>query len=100
MRELEDAIEHAVIVEHGPVVSPTSLPNNLAQCRSTENEIERAQEMGLREKLTLLERQILLDTLSRADGIMKHAADMLGIDARNLPDRLKKHHLKKDIRSH
>jgi hypothetical protein len=36
---------------------------------------------------------ILLNTLSQANGIKKHAAAMLKIDARNLPYLLRKHHL-------
>lgn len=102
VRELENAIEHAVIVENGPLVAPSSLPMNLTKSRPGDNQAAPpcGNEMKLREKLTLLERQILLDTLSRAKGVKKHAADMLGIDARNLPYLLKKHRLGSDLRPH
>ena len=97
VRELENAIEHAVIVEKGALVLPSSLPMNLVPARRAESGGEHPGEMGLREKLTLLERQILLETLFKAKGVKKHAADMLGIDARNLPYLLKKHRLAPDV---
>jgi transcriptional regulator with GAF, ATPase, and Fis domain len=91
VRELENAIEHAVIVEKGPVILPSSLPMNLVKSRPAKDDPELSAEMGLREKLVLLERQILLDTLLQAHGVKKNTAAMLGIDARNLPYLLRKH---------
>ena len=91
VRELENAMEHAVIMEKGPVILPSSLPMNLAKSGPAKDDSKLSAEMGLREKLTLLERQILLDTLLRAHGVKKHTATMLGIDARNLPYLLRKH---------
>ena len=93
VRELENAIEHAVIVEKGPVILPSSLPMNLSKSSPVKNDTELSAEIGLREMLILLERQILLDTLLRAHGVKKHTAAMLGIDARNLPYLLRKHHV-------
>jgi transcriptional regulator with PAS, ATPase and Fis domain len=94
VRELANAMEHAVIVEKGPVILPASLPMNLAKSRPVRDDGSLLTgAMGLREQLTLLERQILLDTLSRAHGIKKRTAAMLGIDARNLPYLLRKHRL-------
>jgi PAS domain S-box-containing protein len=89
VRELENAVEHAVLVEKGARVLPASLPMNLAAKESSET----ATEMGLRQMLNLLERQIVLDTLIRANWIKKRAADLLHIDARNLPYLLRKHNL-------
>lgn len=66
---------------------------NLAQGGSSKSDAGFSVDMGLREQLTLLERHILLETLSRANGVKKHAAAMLGIDARNLPYLLRKHHI-------
>lgn len=91
VRELENAMEHAVIVEKNPVILPSSLPMDLAKSRPAKDDSELPAEMGLRDKLILLERQILLDTLLRTHGVKKHTAAMLGIDARNLPYLLRKH---------
>ncbi|HYY15762.1 MAG TPA: helix-turn-helix domain-containing protein, partial [Gammaproteobacteria bacterium] len=98
VRELENAVEHAVIVEKGPVMLPSSLPMNLTHARDGENASELQIEMGLREKLNLLEKQILLETLGRTNGIKKQAAALLGLDARNLPYLLRKHNLSASFR--
>lgn len=100
VRELENAIEHAVIVEKGPAIRPSSLPTNLAESGAMESAPEPAVEPGLREKLNLLEREILLEALSRAHGIKCQAAAMLRVDPRNLPYLLRKHHLGENIRRH
>jgi two-component system, NtrC family, response regulator AtoC len=100
VRELENTVEHAVIVEKGPVMLPSSLPINLSKSRGAEPAPELAAELGLREKLNLLERQILLDTLFRANWIKKQAAAMLRIDARNLPYLMRKHDLSESVQRH
>ena len=97
VRELKNAIEHAVIVEKGSVISPANLPMNLTRSREMENDAELVTELGLRDKLNLFEKQILLETLLRANWIKKQAAAMLGIDPRNLPYLLRKHHLGEDV---
>lgn len=94
VRELENAMEHAVIVEKGTTLSPSSLPRNLAKYHEGEDASKHSAEVGLREKLNLLEKHILLETLLRANGIKKQAALMLGIDPRNMPYLLRKHHLR------
>jgi transcriptional regulator with GAF, ATPase, and Fis domain len=95
VRHLENAIEHAVIVETCGEVQPRSLPAMLSERAGA----FRGRELGLRERLTMAERQILLDTLARANGIKKRAADMLGIDSRNMPYFLRKHGLQDAVRS-
>lgn len=97
VRELKNAVEHAVIVEKGSVISPASLPMNLTRSREMENDAQLVTELGLRDKLNLFEKQILLETLLRANWIKKQAAAMLGIDPRNLPYLLRKHHVGEDV---
>ncbi len=46
-----------------------------------------------RESLNRLERQLLVEALRRAGGVRKDAAQLLGIDPRNLSYYLKKHDL-------
>ncbi len=93
VRELENAIEHAVIVEKGALITPASLPMNLSGARDRQEASGSTAELGLRDMLNLLEKQILLNTLVRANGIKKRAAALLHIDARNLPYLLRKHNL-------
>ena len=99
-RELENAIEHAVIVENGSAISPSSLPINLTKSGVMANAHEASVEQGLRVKLTLLEKEIILEALVRANGIMRRAATMLQVDPRNLPYLLRKHHLRETISHH
>jgi transcriptional regulator with GAF, ATPase, and Fis domain len=93
VRELENAVEHAVLVEKSLVISLSSLPMNLIPQEAT----EASKELGLRDMLNLFEKEIILDTLIRANWIKKRAADMLRIDARNLPYLLRKHKLSEDL---
>ena len=97
VRELDNAIEHAVLVELGTVVTPTSLPATIRLWRGGHDDQPRS-ELGLRAQLNLAERQILLETLTRANGIKKRAAAMLGIDSRNMPYFLRKHQLQDAVR--
>jgi len=97
VRELENAMEHAVIVEAGAAIDPASLPVSLRKSREAEDGIPLSADLNLRERLLLAERQILLDTLVRANGIRKRAAEMLGIDSRNMPYFLKKHRLQDKV---
>jgi transcriptional regulator with GAF, ATPase, and Fis domain len=94
VRELENAVEHAVLVEKSLVILPSSLPMNLIPQESPE--VSKA--LGLRDMLNLFEKEIILDTLIRANWIKKRAADMLRIDARNLPYLLRKHNLSDGLR--
>jgi transcriptional regulator with GAF, ATPase, and Fis domain len=97
VRELENAMEHAVIVEAGAAIDPASLPASIRKSRDAEEGIPFSADLNLRERLLLAERQILLDTLMRANGIRKRAAEMLGIDSRNMPYFLKKHRLQDKV---
>ncbi len=96
VRELENAVEHAVLVEKDAVVAVDSLPRNL----SPQTTSATAAAPGLREMLNLLEKQIILDTLIRANWIKKRAADILQIDPRNFPYLLRKHNLADSIQTH
>ena len=91
VRELENAVEHAVIVAKDSVILPSDLPSNLTMSgMMKENSIFSA-ELSLRAKLNLLEKQIIQDALTRANGVKKQAAAMLQIDPRNFSYLLRKH---------
>ncbi|MEO8137962.1 MAG: helix-turn-helix domain-containing protein [Betaproteobacteria bacterium] len=98
VRELENAIEHAVIVEDGRAISPASLPRNLTKPDAYDDGLLPMAPV-LRVKLNAFEKQVLIDALVRSKGVKKQAAAMLGIDARNLPYLLRKHHLDERART-
>jgi transcriptional regulator with GAF, ATPase, and Fis domain len=91
VRELENAVEHAVIIAEGEAISPESLPLNLS--RLGQSGADRDGSAYLRERLIGFEKQMLIEALARAGGVKKRAAAILGVDARNLPYLLRKHHL-------
>ena len=93
VRELENALEYAVIVGKGSVILPCTLPANITMNGTLGEADCGSLEPGLRERLNLLEKQIILDVLTRAKGVKKHAAEMLQIDPRNFPYLLRKHDL-------
>ena len=93
VRELKNAIEHAVIIAKKSTILPSHLPSNLKASGFLAGEVDFANELSLREKLNLLERQIIQEALNRANGVKKEAAAMLQIDPRNFPYLLRKHKL-------
>jgi len=93
VRELRNALEHAVIVAKGPVILPSNLPSNLITSDGMKEIDNFSTELSLREKLNLLEKQIIQDSLTRANGFKKRAAAMLQIDPRNFPYLLRKHNI-------
>ena len=83
VRELENTIEYAVILEKGPVLTASSLPDKL-QPNTTRHP-------SLKERLELVERQIILEALRTSNGVKTRTAALLGIDRRNLNYFLQKH---------
>jgi transcriptional regulator with GAF, ATPase, and Fis domain len=110
-RELKNAIEHAVIVAKGTVILPSNLPSNLTMpdevpdsgtpsaesktvsSNPVESGLNLPEELGLRDKLSICEKQFIQDALKRAKGVKKEAASILQIDPRNFAYLLRKHGL-------
>ncbi len=88
IRELRNVVERAVILEPGDAVTLDSIPENLlARAESAANHFK------LRSRLLDEERRALAEALHRAGGVRRQAAQLLGIDERNLSYYLKKHGL-------
>jgi transcriptional regulator with PAS, ATPase and Fis domain len=83
VRELENAIEYAVILEKGDRLSASSLPEKLRR--------DSDRKSSLKERLELVEKQMILEALSATDWVKNRAAQLLGIDRRNLSYFLHKH---------
>jgi transcriptional regulator with PAS, ATPase and Fis domain len=82
VRELENAIEYSVILEKGTSLTADSLPEKLDG---------REKKESLKQRLELLEKQMILEALSATDWMKNRAANLLGIDRRNLSYFLHKH---------
>jgi two-component system response regulator AtoC len=97
-RELGSLVERALILDpdHG-IDSIDLLPAALG--RGSSHEPSEGRELNLREALLRLERELLLEANRRAQGVRKDAAQLLGIDARNLSYYMRKHGLDPDASS-
>jgi two-component system NtrC family response regulator len=84
IRELENAIERAVILTRGRVVEPGDLGIPVAQP---------AERLSLRQARNRVERQIVVETLTRTRGNISRAALELGISRPTMHDLLRKHQL-------
>ncbi len=92
VRELKNAVEYAVIVGKTELIQPSDLPSNLTLGGKPVESAQMISGLGLRKRLNLLEKEIIVEALKRAHGVKKIAAKILQIDPRNLPYLLKKHH--------
>jgi len=86
VRDLENTIEYAVILEKGRNLSVGSLPDKLRR--------EPKPSCSLKNRLEIAERQIILEALSTTNGVKNRAANLLGIDRRNFSYFLRKHGLR------
>jgi len=112
VRELRNVIERSVLLETGPELTPASLPADVRT--GTPGGAEPAREpaageagpskatpgpqapdgdLHLRRSLQAEERRLLEEALRRAGGVRRRAAELLGVDERNLAYYLKKHDL-------
>jgi DNA-binding NtrC family response regulator len=88
IRELRNVIERAVVLEKGEVLSEASIPQNLMRGEPSEEA-----GLNLRGRLQGEEKKVLIEALRCAGGVRRQAAQLLGIDERNLSYYLRKHRL-------
>jgi transcriptional regulator with GAF, ATPase, and Fis domain len=91
VRELRSVIERAMILD--PAQALQNLDLLPAPTAVTPESSPAGGDLNLREALTRLERDLLLEAQRRSDGVRKEAARLLGIDPRNLAYYLRKHGL-------
>jgi DNA-binding NtrC family response regulator len=94
VRELRNVVERGLLLESGRLLSRACLPFGGADADDgSPPQAGRSDELNLRETVTRAEREILREALRRADGVKRRAAELLGIDERNLAYYLRKHGL-------
>jgi two-component system NtrC family response regulator len=89
VRELENAIERAVVLATGPVISARALPP-LTGAPATTPELP---SLNLRQNLDWAERETVRRALDQAGGIKKDAAELMNISQRALSYYLLKHRI-------
>ena len=92
IRELQNAIERAVVLAKGSVLTPRDFPQSL---QGDDQICLQIPEKGgsLTDILEDLERQLILQTLQREDGSQTRAADTLGIKRTTLRYKMEKYRL-------
>lgn len=92
VRELENAIERAVVMARGKVLGVADLPEVMVGGKMKG---QRAVPAGsLPDRLEALEQETIRDAMEKADGVQSQAARLLGINERNLRYKLRKYGLK------
>jgi two-component system response regulator HydG len=89
IRELENAVERAVIMTRGNLIAPEELPGNL-RGPDIDSEME-AIGLPVQGSLKQAEKEIILNTLKDTGGNRTHTAKILGISRRTLQLKLKEY---------
>ena len=100
VRELKNVIERGVLLEQSDRLTPECLPLELVR-DDEPMEVRDAdtipdEDLHLRRGLARAERRLLREALRRAGGVRGRAAELLGVDPRNLAYYLKKYDLQED----
>jgi DNA-binding NtrC family response regulator len=98
VRELKNAIERAVVVTEGEVVTLASLPPILqasaAGLRGADAEqVVVSSSASLDDRMAQLERAFVIEALGRAGGVQAAAARLLGVTERSVWHLVKKHRI-------
>jgi DNA-binding NtrC family response regulator len=88
VRELENVIERAVTLGHGPAILPADLPPNLL---AGADPMERA--LAKEASLEDLEKDYIVAILRRTKGHQIKAATILGIDRRTLYRKIRRYNI-------
>ncbi len=86
VRELENAVQRAVALARGAVLSPEDLPERIWSTGMASAIVARARERSL--SLRELEREYILQTLDDTGGNKTRAAEQLGLDRKTLYRKL------------
>jgi two-component system response regulator HydG len=90
VRELENAIEQALVFAEGDEIAPAALPGFL-HGGGDEDRLDVPREMSLPEILDDLERQLILKAYGKARGVKTETARLLGIKTSALYYKLEKY---------
>lgn len=86
IRELENIIERAVVMTEGKIILPEYLSLKVS---SEEEIISRSEKMTLEE----MEKRLIENTLQKMGGNRTRTAEMLGVTARTIRNKIKKYYL-------
>ena len=93
VRELENAIEYAVMLGRNETLQSFNLPKTILDASAGKNPCH---SLNLKRRLEITENQTIVRALDSANWVKKSAAQILGVDPRNLSYFLKKHGISKE----
>jgi transcriptional regulator with GAF, ATPase, and Fis domain len=91
VRELQNYIERAIVLSDEPVIRPSCLPPHVTHREKASAPPVDTATRCLKDVMNDLERQIVLDALSKTNGVQVRAAEILGMTERSLWHLVKKH---------
>jgi len=94
VRELENIIERAVVLCRSEEITIKDLPNVVKGFKA-EKEMPLNDDATLIEQVEALEKKLIYDALSKANGNQSQAGRMLGLTERNLRYKMQKYEIKK-----
>jgi two-component system NtrC family response regulator len=94
VRELENIIERAVVLCRSETITLNDLPN-VVKGFKVEEEIPQKESGSLIEQVEELEKKLIFDALSSANGNQSQAGRILGLTERNLRYKMQKYGIKK-----
>ena len=94
VRELENIIERAVVLCRSEAITLNDLPNVVKGFKA-EKEIQQIEVGSLIDQVEELEKKLIFDALSSANGNQSQAGRMLGLTERNLRYKMQKYGIKK-----
>ena len=94
VRELENIIERAVVLCRSETITVNDLPN-IVKGFKAEEEILQKESGSLIEQVEELEKKLIFDALSSANGNQSQAGRILGLTERNLRYKMQKYGIKK-----
>ena len=104
IRELENTIERAVVLETGDLIQVSSLPEEIFKAPSPSDTLIPSMEgdapVNLEETLDNIEKSMLLGALSKTDGMINKAAKLLNLSFRSMRYRVKKHDINAKSEDH
>ena len=94
IRELENVIERAVVLNNGGLITPDDMPAYLFKDEDEVN-IEKFIPAGapLQKTLELIEEQLIRRALKNCNNVQSHAADMIGITKSLFQHKMKKYNI-------
>ncbi len=94
VRELENIIERSVVLSRQNIITVNDLPSNVKGFK-TETDPLLEENKTLNEQVEALEKKLIYDALTKANGNQSLAGRMLGITERNLRYKMQKYGIKK-----